>query len=94
MIGMAAISNKIEKVEGAISGLLDDHISLLHENLYPDDAYKGVIYCTDLPEKEKIAWISHQQNGESYNELITIWNIFKRDLLRPFRLYFCNYAIT
>jgi DNA modification methylase len=67
---------------------------LLHETLYPDDAYVDRVYWADLPTKEKSRWVNKQQNEEIAREFRLVWDIFKKDPLKPWFLYFRNYVIT
>ncbi|KAF2093072.1 MFS general substrate transporter [Rhizodiscina lignyota] len=68
--------------------------SLLNETLFPDDAYERRTYWADLPRKQKLAWVNRQAREESGRELASVWEIFKKDPLRPFSLYFQNYVVT
>jgi len=76
------------------SRLPDNPESLLHESLFPDDAYVNETYWADLPQKDKLKWVAKQHNDETRREWQLIWNMFKQDPLKPFWLYFRNYAIT
>ena len=78
----------------ALGRMPNDPTSLLHESLYPEDAFHGQTYWADLPRKEQAKWISEQSNAEAAREFGQVWQIFKTDPLRPFSLYFHNYAVT
>ena len=76
------------------SHLPDNPDELLHESLYPDDAYEGKTYWADLPAGARTKLINRQQNDEIAREFGIAWRIFKRDPLKPWFLYFRNYVIN
>ena len=78
----------------ALGRMSDDPTSLLHESLYSEDAFHGQTYWADLPGKEQAKWISEQNNAEAAREFSQVWQTFKTDPLKPFTLYFHNYAVT
>lgn len=78
----------------AFRGLPDAPEDLLHETLYPDDAYKGTTYWADLPAKERTKWIQHQYASETGREFGVFWSMFKKEPLKPFTTYFRNYVVT
>lgn len=41
----------------ALGRMPNDPTSLLHESLYPEDAFHGQTYWADLPRKEQANWI-------------------------------------
>lgn len=67
---------------------------LLHESLYPDDAYVGETYWADLPTGQRTKWINKQMSQETAREFGVVWEIFKKDPLKPWGLYFHNYVVT
>ena len=78
----------------ALGRMPNDPTSLLHESLYPEDTSDGQTYWADLPGKEQAKWIAEQNNAEAAREFGQIWQAFKADPLKPFSLYFHNYAVT
>ena len=76
------------------SYLPDDKDDLLHESLYPEDAYEGRTYWADLPAGARTKWINKQQNEEMSREWSIVWNMLKKDPLKPWSLYFRNYVVT
>ena len=78
----------------ALGRMPNDPTSLLQESLYPEDAFHGQTYWADLPRKEQAKWICEQNNAEAAHEFGQVWQTFKTDPLKPFSLYFRNYAVT
>jgi hypothetical protein len=78
----------------AFQGLPENPEDLLHDSLYPDDAYSEKTYWADLPSRERRKWIAAHHSKESKREWAIVWNMFKNDPLKPFSSYFRNYAIT
>lgn len=78
----------------ALGRMPNDPASLLHESLYPEDAYHGQTYWVDLPSKEQAKWVSEQKSEEAARKFGPVWQNFKTDPLKPFSLYFRNYAVT
>jgi hypothetical protein len=79
----------------AFRGLPNNPEELLHETLYPDDAYiEDGTYWADLPAGARAKWINKQYTGEIAREFGEVWSIFKQDPLKPVFLYFRNYAIA
>ena len=78
----------------ALGRMPDDPTSLLHESLYPEDAFHGQTYWADLPGKEQAQWIAEQNNAETAHEFGQLWRALKTDPLKPFSLYFHNYDVT
>lgn len=76
------------------SHLPSDPDELLHESLYPTDAYEGQTYWADLSTGARTKWITRQQNEEVAREFGIVWRIFKKDPLKPWSLYFRNYVVT
>ena len=67
---------------------------LLHDDLFPEDAYADEVYWADLPRRERIAWVNNQSNREAARELNVLATEFRRDPLQPFRDYFSKYVIV
>ena len=67
---------------------------LLHDDLFPTDAYSDDVYWADLPRQQRIAWVNNQYNTEIRRELSVLATEFKQDPLQPFRDYFSRYVIT
>ena len=78
----------------ALGRMPDDPTSLLHESLYPEDAFHGQTYLADLPGKEQAKWIAEKNNAEAAREFGQVWQTFKTDPLKPLSLYFHDYAVT
>ena len=78
----------------ALGRVPNDPASLLHESLYPEDAYHGQTYWVDLPSKKQAKWISEQKSEEAARKFGPVWQNSKTDPLKPFSLYFRNYAVT
>lgn len=64
--------------------------SLLSDDLYPRDLYKGTTYWADLPFCERLQWINAQSDAEARREL----NILKSHLLESVIAYFRIYVVT
>jgi len=67
---------------------------LLHDDLFPQDAYAGETYWADLPLRQRITWVNRQSDAEARRELIAMGAEFKADPLQPFRDYWYRYVIT
>jgi MFS family permease len=67
---------------------------LLHDDLFPEDAYADEVYWADLPRRERITWVNNQSNREAARELKVLAAEFRRDPLQPFRDYFSKYVIV
>ena len=78
----------------AFAGLPEDPETLLHEELYPDDAYDGKTYFGDLPRAQRTKFITKQSNMEAARELKLVWNMFKADPLEPITAYCRNFVLT
>ncbi len=78
----------------AIGRMPNDPTSLLHDSLYPEDAFQGQTYWADLPRKEQAKRIAEQNNAEAAREFGHVLQTFKTDPLKPFSQYFRNYAVT
>jgi len=78
----------------AFARLPEDPESLLHDELYPDDAYKGTTYWADLPAGERTKFVNQQANAETARELRLVLDMAKNDPLSPIKAYFNNFVIT
>src|SRR5271163_4343422 len=67
---------------------------LLHDDLFPTDAYEGETYWADLPLRQRITWVNGQSDAEARRELTAMGAAFKADPLQPFRDYWHRYVIT
>jgi MFS family permease len=67
---------------------------LLHDDLFPKDAYSDDVYWADLPSQQRTTWVNNQYNTEFRRELSVLATEFKQDPLQPFRDYFSRYVIT
>ncbi|TNY17701.1 major facilitator superfamily domain-containing protein [Rhodotorula diobovata] len=68
---------------------------LLKDALFPDDSYTADgVYWADLPRKERLAFINHQQNAEAKREFRWVLDMFKQDPAEPLRRYFRKYVMT
>jgi len=72
----------------------EDIRALLHDELYPTDAYDNGVYWTDLPRARRTAWVERQYRQEAAREFGVFWSTFKRDPLAPFQHYVHNYVVT
>lgn len=66
--------------------------SLLDTALFPEDSYHNGVYWSDLPKKERHAWINRQSNAEAKRELKAIGSMAKADPLSPIGAYFSRYV--
>ena len=66
----------------------------LKDILYPSDLYtEDQRYWADLPFWERQKFVNAQSNNETKREAKLVWNMFKRDPLEPFRVYFNTYVV-
>ncbi|MCJ1279171.1 hypothetical protein MMC21_006995 [Puttea exsequens] len=79
-----------------------DPIHTMNENerqifdylIKPDDSYNEEgVYWADLSIPKRIAFVTHSDGKEARRELGSIWQMFKRDPLEPFRYYVRNMVI-
>jgi hypothetical protein len=76
----------------ATAGPLD--ASLLNEALFPPDSYSGETYWADLPRAERTKFAMSQSNAEAKAEAKWVWEMFKRDPMEPFRVYWNRYVLA
>lgn len=57
------------------SRLPEDKGQLLHESLFPDDAYEGETYWADLPTGAKTKWVNKQMGSETKREFLIVWRV-------------------
>jgi hypothetical protein len=56
---------------------------LLHESLFPEDAYEGETYWADLPSGTRTKWINKQQGDEIKREFLIVWRVISH--IRTYR---------
>jgi MFS family permease len=78
----------------AFNRLPDNPESLLHETLYPDDAYSGTTYWADLPLRQRTKFVNHQSNKEAGREFGIVLDMAKKDPLAPIGAYMSNFVVT
>lgn len=66
----------------------------LHDELFPGDAYAGIIYWADLPEQQRFSWINNQALSEARRELREFVFELKTHPLRPVARYLRRYVVT